>query len=378
MNVAVFVDAGYLYALAALARFKQNYPRGRVSLNVEAVVHELKREVAALDGGANRLIRIYWYDGAPLAGRTPEQTRTAALPDVKLRLGSVNAYGQQKGVDALIVHDMSELARNRAVDAMLVVSGDEDLLVGVQTAQTFGVRVHLLGVDPYHTQAERLRFEADVAHEWPEGLVGAWISLRPLPRDAKPDDGTPAIEPPDGVAELIAAGGPVDAEQMTAIVADIVPGIVDRVPAIVANWDRYRRIPVDVNTRLMKASSQALGRPIDASERIAVRSLFVDLLRRTGPDGRIQELPASPEAAPAEEEEAGTLDGADGDALLAGEPGTEAALDSGAETESPDGAGTHEEGGAQEQSAPYGERAGGASSRIVGTPAGGAEPAAER
>ncbi len=280
MNVAVFVDAGYLYALATMARFRTSYPRGRVSLNVESVVQELKREVAALDGGGNRLIRIYWYDGAPISGRTGEQARTASLADVKLRLGSVNVYGQQKGVDALIVHDMSELARNRAVDAIVLLSGDEDVLVGVQTAQTFGVRVHLLGIDPFRTQSEKLRFEADVTHEWPEGLVAPWIVLRPV-RDPK----TGLDESPEGAAESAPAGespepqAPIQPEVMRTIVAELVPFFADRVATIVANWDRLRRIPIDVNTRLMKASSQALGRPIDTSERIAVRSLFVETLR---------------------------------------------------------------------------------------------------
>ncbi|HZO92909.1 MAG TPA: NYN domain-containing protein [Candidatus Baltobacteraceae bacterium] len=278
MNVAVFVDAGYLYALATQARYHTSHPRGRVSLSVEAVVAELKREVAALDGGGNRLIRIYWYDGAPISGRTAEQTRTAALGDVKLRLGSVNQYGQQKGVDALIVHDMSELARNRAIDALILLSGDEDVLVGVQTAQTFGVRVHLLGIDPYRTQSEKLRFESDATHEWTEGLVAPWISLRPVIRaagdegEASPEGGSTDAEPPS----------PIEPDQMRAIVSELLPFFSDRIPTIVANWDRLRRIPIDVNTRLMKASSQILGRPIDASERIAVRSLFVETLR--GPD----------------------------------------------------------------------------------------------
>ena len=279
MNVAVFVDAGYLYALATQARYHTSHPRGRVSLNVEAVVAELKREVAALDGGGNRLIRIYWYDGAPISGRTAEQTRTAALGDVKLRLGSVNQYGQQKGVDALIVHDMSELARNRAIDALILLSGDEDVLVGVQTAQTFGVRVHLLGIDPYRTQSEKLRFESDATHEWTEGLVAPWISLRPVIRAAGEEGETGGSE---GTAIEPEPPSPIEPDQMRAIVSELLPFFSDRIPTIVANWDRLRRIPIDVNTRLMKASSQILGRPIDASERIAVRSLFVETLR--GPE----------------------------------------------------------------------------------------------
>ena len=56
--------------------------------------------------------------------------------------------GQQKGVDSLIIMDLIELARNHAISEAVLLSGDEDLRVGVQLAQSFGVRVHLLGVEP--------------------------------------------------------------------------------------------------------------------------------------------------------------------------------------------------------------------------------------
>ncbi|BDE05865.1 hypothetical protein WPS_11410 [Vulcanimicrobium alpinum] len=263
MNVAVFVDAVYLYALACAARYGTNHPRIRLSLNVEAVVRELKREVAALDGGGARLIRIYWYDGAPLAGRTAEQARVAATSDVKLRLGTVNAYGEQKGVDALIVHDLSELARNRAIDAAILVSGDEDILVGVQTAQAFGVRLHLLGIDVHRTQSEKLRFEADVCHEWAEGVVAPWIAL----------------------TTERAAAPPATGEQIAEIAATLAPAIEERLPTIVETWDRVRRLPPDVNLRLMKALNTALGRTIEPHERIPLREQFVDALRALAAGG---------------------------------------------------------------------------------------------
>jgi uncharacterized LabA/DUF88 family protein len=72
----------------------------------------------------------------------------AHLDNVKVRLGFVNSVGEQKGVDSLIVTDMIALARNRAVSDAVLVSGDEDLRVGVQQAQEFGVRVHLVGIKP--------------------------------------------------------------------------------------------------------------------------------------------------------------------------------------------------------------------------------------
>ncbi len=78
-----------------------------------------------------------------------EQTTLAHHAGLKLRLGTLNNAGEQKGVDSLIVTDLIELARNGAIADAVLISGDEDLRVAVQVAQTFGVRVHVLAVgDP--------------------------------------------------------------------------------------------------------------------------------------------------------------------------------------------------------------------------------------
>src|SRR5580704_9640346 len=57
---------------------------------------------------------------------------------------------------------MIALARNRAISDAVLVSGDEDLRVGVQQAQEFGVRVHLVGIKPSRgSQSLFLLQEAD-------------------------------------------------------------------------------------------------------------------------------------------------------------------------------------------------------------------------
>ncbi|HEY0615283.1 MAG TPA: NYN domain-containing protein [Candidatus Elarobacter sp.] len=263
MNVAVFVDAGYLYALCCIARFRSLQPRVRVTLDLDAVLRQLKYEVAALDGGGGRLIRIYWYDGAPKSGMTADQAQTAAASDVKLRLGSVNNYGEQKGVDALIAHDLSELARNRAIDAAILVSGDEDILVGVQTAQTFGVRVHLLGIDPLHSQAQRLRYEADVCHEWPEGLVAPWVSVK------GGSGGYPELN----------GDGRYAVPDMGPIVEAMRPATAGLELAILDMWDRSSRIPRDADSALMRLLSASAGRQLSPHEKPALRQAFIDALR---------------------------------------------------------------------------------------------------
>ena len=95
------------------------------------------------------LLRIYWYDGAlGYGGPTLDQEAIANSDNVKLRLGFINGQGQQKGVDSLIVTDLINLARNHAISDAILLSGDEDVRIGVEIAQGFGVRVHVLGIVP--------------------------------------------------------------------------------------------------------------------------------------------------------------------------------------------------------------------------------------
>src|SRR3989442_12157084 len=70
-----------------------------------------------------------------------EQTTLAHHVGLKLRLGTLNNAGEQKGVDSLIVTDLIELARNGAIADAVLISGDEDLRVAARVAETLGVRV---------------------------------------------------------------------------------------------------------------------------------------------------------------------------------------------------------------------------------------------
>jgi hypothetical protein len=115
-----------------------------------------------------------------------------------MRLGFLNSAGQQKGVDSLIVTDLVELARNHAISDVLLISGDEDVRIGVQLAQSFGVRVHLLGIEPCRgTQSLQLRQEADTCSEWGKNDVAKLLKIRedlsPRPSAVPSADGKPDI-----------------------------------------------------------------------------------------------------------------------------------------------------------------------------------------
>lgn len=165
-RVAVFVDAGYLYAAGSVAITGSRLPRNALVLRRIETIGKLRAAALNRTSGAT-LLRIYWYDGMLPTGPSNVQQSLANMDDVKLRLGIINPSGQQKGVDSLIVTDMVELARNRAITDAVLMSGDEDVRIGVQIAQSFGVRVHLLGIEPSRgNQARSLRQESDTTAEW--------------------------------------------------------------------------------------------------------------------------------------------------------------------------------------------------------------------
>jgi uncharacterized LabA/DUF88 family protein len=157
---AIFVDAGYLYAASGAllleATSRREYRVAAEKL-IEALTHHADEQLVG------ELLRVYWYDAAPRRQPTVDQRVIANLPLVKLRLGNLNAQGQQKGVDAQLRADLEALARHRAITDAVLLAGDEDMLPAVEAAQRYGVRVHLWGVEPTHgsNQAEWLVWESD-------------------------------------------------------------------------------------------------------------------------------------------------------------------------------------------------------------------------
>ena len=146
----------------------------------ETEISKLLKDQAKMSSNGKELLRIYWYDGAPATGQSAEQAKFAQVDNVKLRLGQLNSAGQQKGVDSLIVIDLTELARNKAITDAVVLAGDEDLRIAVQIAQNHGVRVHLLGIDGVSqrgSQSISLQDEADTVRVWSKSEVKNFMTV---------------------------------------------------------------------------------------------------------------------------------------------------------------------------------------------------------
>ena len=97
MRVAIFVDAGYLYAEGSKSLSPSSatpLPRAAVELDLPVVIEKLQAIAGAKAPNA-ALLRIYWYDGVLRGDLSEEQRLLAAMPDVKFRAGIVNSAGQQ-------------------------------------------------------------------------------------------------------------------------------------------------------------------------------------------------------------------------------------------------------------------------------------------
>lgn len=176
-RTAVFVDAGYVFASGARALTGEKLSRSQLHLDHDAVLKLLGSLVHELTGLP--LLRIYWYDGASL-GPNAAHIALAYRPNLKLRLGQVDARGQQQGVDALLLADLVTLAKNRALCDAVLVTGDDDLRGGVEQAQEQGVRVHLIGIPPAReNQAAALVQAADSVRELTLAELKSFLSLAP-------------------------------------------------------------------------------------------------------------------------------------------------------------------------------------------------------
>lgn len=278
---AILVDAGYFFAGGAQAAFGASTPRKQLSLkSPDDLVKALDAE-AGHACGQLALLRVYWYDALPGNRLSLEQNNIAMLAGVKLRLGALNSAGEQKGVDSLIVTDLIDLARNKAITDAVLVSGDEDLRIGVQVAQSFGVRIHILAAgDPKKNVSPALQMEADSVRQIPD----VWFSqhfLRSAPAVALPLPQGPMVPAPP------AATGPSGTPPNTveeAAAAEIKLTLASLQPEQLANLKSHfatnTTVPPEFDRKLIARISKALGgQQLTGNEMRSIRGLFVRAIR---------------------------------------------------------------------------------------------------
>ena len=274
LSVAVFVDAGYLFAQGSAAITGSKKPRHTIRLDEDRVVAALASLATGISG-CDRLLRIYWYDAArPGNVLQLDHSRLAHMNHVKLRLGFMNSQNQQKGVDSLIVTDLIELARNHAMSDAVLVSGDEDVRIGVQIAQSYGVRVHLLGIRPARgSQSLQLLQEADTTREWQPDEIADFLQIdSAIVPDAVP------MTAPEMTAPGEITGVPDD---LAEVARRFVSGLTAEQGAVAMDsLSDSRKIPAELDRGLLARAALSLGRKLADEEKKALRRSFREALTR--------------------------------------------------------------------------------------------------
>lgn len=277
-RVAIFVDAGYLFAQGSAALVGEKQRRSDVKINATAALAELVA-VAQAKCPDIRLLRTYWYDAPPRTGVSAEHTALAYTDYVKLRLGVLNGRGQQKGVDSLIVTDLIELARNKSICDAVLLSGDEDVRIGVQIAQNFGVGVHLIGIHPTRgSQSVLLRQESDTTVEWDKDVLNKFMTVSPpVARAAAPAAPIVMSEPaqPDA-AETNEKADRQDRAAVHKIIEEIVATLdTNDLFSLETYWNSGARgIPSEIDRPLLGKCRDAIGRDLLPEERRTARNFF--------------------------------------------------------------------------------------------------------
>lgn len=259
---AVFVDAGYL-GESAKTLLTEGSPGRRVRADRPSLVEALA-DLAVKDTGLP-LLRLYWYDAAPNRVPFPDQRELGRLTDVKLRLGNLRERDggrrAQKGVDADLHADMTELARNKAAADFVLLTGDEDLLRAVEEVQKYGVRLHLWGVDSppeSSNQSLELIMAADRRRVLDATFLRALYTVFPDPAELAA-----------GVAEVAAAGEQVGADGAGEVAVVAAPAVAPGADA------DHAHVPTP-------AEIAALHKPVAPSKPIPSRLLFTSTGRSSG------------------------------------------------------------------------------------------------
>lgn len=273
-QVAVLVDAGYCFQRCRAVQDRWREQGKNSTLDLERLLAELQSFARGMAGEA-RLLRIYWYDAHPRLGEalTQEHRELAQSDNVKLRLGSINPAGHQKEVDVLLVTDLVELARNGAISDAVLVSGDQDLRMGVELAQRLGVRVHLLGLDSNGDwQSKVLRDEADTTSEWSEDVLTKFLTTSSAPRTSEV-----AYAPVESQTSSEAK----EETTFERVAEDLLKQLPDEhIWFCLESLSEFNRIPHAFDKELLATCRFRMRRVLTRDERRTVRREFIRRLRQ--------------------------------------------------------------------------------------------------
>jgi len=155
----VFVDTSYL--LASFYNSWETGARAQLEIDLPEVVAQLKGMIE--DQLGQPIHRQMWYDGIPDSGPHRYHRALRACNGVQLRVGQLIEWGErrtQKAVDTRLVADLVLAGVHQTCSDAVLVSGDADMIPGVNEATNAGVRVHLYGFG-WDSMSSALRHACD-------------------------------------------------------------------------------------------------------------------------------------------------------------------------------------------------------------------------
>lgn len=155
----VFVDTSYL--LASFYNSWEIGARAQLEIDLPEVVATLGKMITTQ---LNQPIhRQFWYDGIPDSGPHRYQRALRTCDGVQLRTGQLIEWGErrtQKGVDTRLVADLVVNGMSEKFTDFVLVSGDADMIPGVEEVTSRGARMHLYGFG-WDSMSSALRHACD-------------------------------------------------------------------------------------------------------------------------------------------------------------------------------------------------------------------------
>lgn len=268
-RVAVFVDAGYFWVQVCTLLSGSYTSRGHTNIDYRALRSEMLAELNTHFSGCD-FLRVYWYDGPGNNGKTSEHLSIDQLDDFKLRLGTRNSVGSQKGVDGLIIADLISLTQQKAITHALLVTGDSDIAPGVIAAQGMGLRVHLMSIGATAATSPYLAAEADYKHYWAASEVSKFASLASI---APVTSASPTIT----AANTAAQPAPINLLTIAQLAhAEIQNGSHASSLSTLCSTTGF--LPQDIDSALLFSARTQLGRALNSQEKKDLRAKFRTLL----------------------------------------------------------------------------------------------------
>ena len=266
-RVAVFVDAGYFWVQVSHIVYGEKKKREEILLNPKLMRASLLREVDNSFPDCS-LLRVYWYDGLGINELPTDQHKSiCCLDDIKMRYGTRNKVGQQKGVDGLLMADLISLAQNKAISSAMIISGGADLVPGISAAQMLGVRIHRLEMSGQEASSPTLCEEVDRNSVWSRADIESFAAKVV----AKTENDVAAVKNDEDIP-------PVD----NGVSLDDIAGkfLLDLPDDLKNKIDPNIAIPPDIDKQLLYQAKCALERMLNPEETKALRNKVKALLKK--------------------------------------------------------------------------------------------------